>query len=45
VSRSEQSVWLWERGKVKPPVAILEEIAAYLDCGVADFFEEDGASV
>lgn len=41
VRRSEQSVWLWERGKVKPPLTIVEEIAAFLGCDVSDFFEAD----
>jgi DNA-binding XRE family transcriptional regulator len=40
VRRSEQSVWLWERGKVTPPVAVIEQIAAFLDCDVSDFFED-----
>lgn len=40
VRRSEQSVWLWERGKVTPPVAIVEQIAAFFDCDVRDFFED-----
>ncbi len=40
VRRSEQSVWLWERGKVRPPLAIIERIAAFLDCDVRDLFEE-----
>lgn len=38
--RSEQSVYLWERGRATPSVETLERIASYLDCSVADFFEE-----
>jgi DNA-binding XRE family transcriptional regulator len=45
VRRSEQSVWLWERGKVQPPVAIIEQIASFLGCDVQDLFEEDAAHV
>lgn len=41
VRRSEQTVWLWERGKVKPPLAIVEKIAAFLDCDVSEFFEDE----
>ena len=40
VRRSEQSVWLWERGKVRPPLDVVEGIAAFLGCPVAAFFED-----
>jgi DNA-binding XRE family transcriptional regulator len=40
--RSEQSVWLWERGKVVPTTETLAHIAPLLDCRIDDFFEEDG---
>ena len=39
--RSEQTVWLWERGLTTPSVATLEQIAHLLGCDVADFFEVD----
>ena len=39
VRRSEQSVWLWERGSVRPPTDVLEAIASLLGCTVGDFFE------
>ncbi len=38
--RSEQSVWLWERGKVAPSVETLERVASLLGVAVGDFFEE-----
>ena len=41
--RSEQSVSLWERGRVVPPVDVLVRVASLLDCRVGDFFE--GAEV
>jgi len=37
--RSEQSVYLWERGRATPSVGSLQVIAEYLGCEVADFFE------
>lgn len=43
--RSEQSVWLWERGKVKPSVETLERVASLFGCEISDFFEQDGARV
>lgn len=39
--RSEQSVWLWERGKVTPPTKVLEDVATVFGCSVGDFFAED----
>jgi transcriptional regulator with XRE-family HTH domain len=42
-NRTEQSVWLWERGKVTPRVETLERIASLLGVSVGDFFERDGA--
>jgi transcriptional regulator with XRE-family HTH domain len=38
--RTEQSIWLWERGRVVPSVATLEAVANYFDCDVTDFFDE-----
>lgn len=38
--RSEQSVWLWERGKVTPPVSVLEQVSVLIGCSVGDFFED-----
>jgi transcriptional regulator with XRE-family HTH domain len=43
--RSEQSVWLWERGKVTPSIDTLERVASALGCSVTDFFIEDGVGV
>ena len=38
--RSEQTVWLWERGRVTPPVSVLEQVSVLVGCSVSDFFEE-----
>lgn len=38
--RTEQSVWLWERGKTTPRVAVLENLAEYLGCSIDDLFED-----
>ena len=38
--RSEQSVWLWERGKVVPPTEALERVAHALGVNVGDLFED-----
>jgi DNA-binding XRE family transcriptional regulator len=43
--RTEQTVWLWERGKVTPQVEILARVASHLGCAVGDFFDDDGARV
>ena len=38
--RSEQSVWLWERGRVVPNVETLARVASLLGVHVGDFFED-----
>ena len=43
--RTEQSVWLWERGTVTPSIETLANVAACLGVSVGDFFESDGAHV
>jgi transcriptional regulator with XRE-family HTH domain len=40
--RSEQSVWLWERGKVTPPLEVLAQVASLIGCQVDDFLDGDG---
>jgi len=37
-ARSTQSLALYERGQVTPPVHVLERLALAFDCEVADFF-------
>jgi transcriptional regulator with XRE-family HTH domain len=39
------SIANYEQGRTVPSAEVLARLADYLDCGVADFFEEDGASV
>ena len=36
--KSEQTVWLWERGDVTQPANVVERIAQVLDCKVEDLF-------
>lgn len=38
--RSEQSVWLWERGKITPSLDVLVQLATLLGCQVDDFLED-----
>jgi transcriptional regulator with XRE-family HTH domain len=46
VGRTEQMVYLWERGEVRPPAEILDGIAAFLNCTRDDLFDqEDGVHV
>jgi transcriptional regulator with XRE-family HTH domain len=40
IKRSYQSVFLYERGAVRPPTAVLERLAALYNCEVSDFFAE-----
>jgi transcriptional regulator with XRE-family HTH domain len=40
--RSEQTVWLWERGKVTPPFDVLAQVATLIGCQVDDFLDGDG---
>jgi DNA-binding XRE family transcriptional regulator len=37
--RSEQSVWLWERGKVTPSLDVLAQVAVLIGCQVDDFLD------
>jgi transcriptional regulator with XRE-family HTH domain len=39
--RSEQSVSLWERGKVTPSFEVLAQVATIIGCQVDDFLDGD----
>jgi transcriptional regulator with XRE-family HTH domain len=46
VGRTEQMVYLWERGEVRPSAEILDGIAAFLNCTRDELFDqEDGVHV
>jgi transcriptional regulator with XRE-family HTH domain len=39
-ARSVESLALYERGRISPPVAVLERLAAAYGCELADFFDQ-----
>ena len=41
-SRSEQTVYLWEQGRMRPMPELLDLIASVLGCSREDLFEDDG---
>lgn len=43
--RSEQTFFLYEGGKVIPPIPVLQRIADALGCRVADFFTDQADDV
>jgi DNA-binding XRE family transcriptional regulator len=44
VSRSEQTIYLWERGAVTPSAETLVRVVEALDCTLDDLYEEAEAN-